>query len=83
MWMWTEIIDYHKTSVAILLFLAVFSCIHFLKPSVLYKEDGSFRDFGVGYRNKTVFPIWLVAILLGISSYLLVCWSLTKIHDII
>jgi hypothetical protein len=43
-----------------------------MNPSFLYNEDGSLREFGVGYSSKTVLPIWLIAILLGILSYLFV-----------
>jgi hypothetical protein len=60
----------NKVSFAIILFALFFSIIHFLvKPSLVYMPDGSFREFGVGYKNKTVFPIWLVAIILAILSY--------------
>lgn len=67
-------IEKNKTSFAILLFLVLFLVIHTFKPLILYNENGSFRDFGVGYKNKTVFPIWIVAILLAIGSYLLICY---------
>ena len=60
----------HKVNIAILMFLIVFSSIHFLKPSLLYNDEGGFRPFGVGYRHKTVIPIWLVAIFLAIFCYL-------------
>ena len=66
------IIRHHKLSFAILLFLASFFIIHTIKPSFVYNADGGFRDFGVGYKNKTVVPIWLVAIILAILSYLAV-----------
>ncbi len=46
------------------------------KPSVVYTKEGGFRPFGVGYSNKTVIPIWIVAILLAIFSYLTVLWYL-------
>ena len=70
------IVRYHKLSVSIVLFLVIFFAIHSFKPSLLYNTDGSFRDFGVGYRNKTVIPIWLVAIVLAIFSYLGVMYFL-------
>lgn len=60
----------NKSAVAIAIFVAVFCLIHYMKPSLLYTKDGAFRDFGVGYRQKTVVPIWGVAILLAIVSYL-------------
>lgn len=47
----------------------VFLMIHYLKPSIIYNSDGSLRQFGIGYRKKTVVPLWLVVILISIFSY--------------
>ena len=57
---------------AILLYVIVFMLVQYMNPSFLYNDDGSLREFGVGYSSKTVLPIWLVAIILGILSYLTV-----------
>jgi len=65
-------VNTHKVNIAILLFLALFSIVHITKPSILYITNGGFRQFGVGYRHKTVIPIWGVAIVLAIFSYLAV-----------
>ena len=62
------------TLFAILLFLILFGSIQFMKPSFLYNKDGSIRQFGIGYKNKTIFPIWLLSIILGILSYLAVMY---------
>jgi len=67
----------HKSSVAIVLFLILFSLVHYSKPSFAYGKEGEFRQFGVGYRDKTVLPIWTVAIALAIISYLAVLWYLS------
>jgi hypothetical protein len=60
------------TSISILIFLVLFTLIHQVKPSLLYTKEGGFRQFGVGYKQKTVVPIWLVAIFLAILCYLFV-----------
>ncbi len=57
---------------AILLYIIVFMLIQYANPSFIYNDDGSLREFGVGYSSKTILPIWLVAIILGILSYLAV-----------
>lgn len=62
----------NKLNISIILFVFLFAIIHFIKPSIIYDRDGSFKKFGVGYRNKTVIPIWIVSIILGIFSYLIV-----------
>jgi hypothetical protein len=43
-----------------------------VKPGFAYNDDGGFRPFGLGYRNKTIVPIWVVAIILAIFSYMIV-----------
>jgi hypothetical protein len=57
---------------AILLYIIVFMLVQYANPSFLYNEDGSLREFGIGYSSKTILPIWLIAILLGILSYVTV-----------
>jgi hypothetical protein len=56
-------------TIAILLFIIMFTIIHFCKPVLLYNADGSLRQFGIGYRRKTVVPLWLVVILLAILAF--------------
>uniref|UniRef100_A0A6C0JJA0 Uncharacterized protein n=1 Tax=viral metagenome TaxID=1070528 RepID=A0A6C0JJA0_9ZZZZ len=67
-------VRYHKLNIAIFLFLVIFTSIHLLKPGLIYDKDGSFREFGVGYRHKTVVPIWVISIILAILCYLAVSY---------
>ena len=62
----------HKRSTAITIFITLMLLVHFIKPALVYDTDGSFRHFGVGYRNKTIVSMWMVSILLAILSYLVV-----------
>ena len=62
----------YKAQFAIVLFLTLFSIFHYIKPGFAYGPEGEFRPFGVGYQNKTVIPVWVVAIALAILSYLAV-----------
>ena len=55
---------------SIVLFIVIFSIIQIIKPTFLYNKDGSLREFGIGYKNKTIFPVWLLSIVLGILCYL-------------
>jgi len=66
----------NKLTISIFIFLVLFSMIHITKPALLYTPEGGFRQFGVGYKQKTVIPIWIVAILLAILSYLAVLYYL-------
>ena len=63
-------------SVSIILFLIFFTLVHLIKPNFIYNKDGTFRDFGLGYRNKTILPMWLVVIITAILCYLCVLYLL-------
>lgn len=63
-------IRFHKVNSAILLYLILMGIIHWIKPGCIYTPEKGFRPFGLGFRHKTVLPIWIVSILLGIMSYL-------------
>lgn len=65
------------TLFSVILFMVIFGSIQFIKPSFLYNKDGSVREFGIGYKNKTIFPVWLLSIVLGILSYLAVMYYVT------
>ena len=67
----------HITSFSIAIFVLIFIIIQYIKPAFLYNSDGSIRHFGLGYRRKTILPVWLVSIVLAILSYLLVLYYLT------
>lgn len=67
----------NTTLVSIVVFLVIFGIVQMLKPSFLYNNDGSLREFGVGYKNKTILPLWLFSIVLGILIYVLVLYYLT------
>ena len=66
------------TLISIILFVIMFGFIIMMKPAFLYNKDGSIREFGIGYRNKTILPIWLLSLILGIISYLLVMFYIAS-----
>jgi len=65
---------------AILLFVACYALLVYIKPAFLYLPDGSLRQFGVGLRKKTVIPAWLLAIIVAILSYFSVLYYVTVPH---
>ena len=67
------------TVAAVVLFIIIFGTIQMMKPTCFYNKDGSFREFGVGYKNKTILPIWLLSLVLGIMCYLAVMYYVSKI----
>ena len=62
------------TLVAVILFVIIFGLIQMAKPACFYNRNGSIREFGIGYKNKTILPIWLFSLLLGILCYLAVLY---------
>jgi hypothetical protein len=71
-----NLIRTNMTLIAIIIFLIVYSFVQYIKPGIFYNQDGSMRQFGVGYKNKTIFPLWLFAVILGIVSYLSILYYL-------
>jgi hypothetical protein len=67
-------VRYNRVMFAILIFLILFSLVHYTKPGFAYNRHGGFRTFGIGYKHKTVVPIWLIAIILAIFCYLFVLY---------
>jgi hypothetical protein len=75
--MYKNIIKENITLVSIILFIIIFGIIQIMKPKCFYNKDGSLREFGIGYKNKTILPVWLLSLILGIISYLAVMYYIT------
>lgn len=75
--MYKKYISQNTTFISIVLFIIIFVGIQFAKPICFYKKDGSIREFGIGYKNKTILPIWLFSLVLGIVCYLAVMYYAT------
>ena len=61
--------------VSIVIFLIMFALRMFIKPSIIFDTNGRPREFGIGYKNKTILPLWLTVIILAIVSYFfIVCY---------
>lgn len=63
------IIRNNITLISIILFILSYSIINYFKPYIMYTKNGSLRMFGIGYKNKTILPCWLLTIILAILSY--------------
>lgn len=59
----------HITSLSILIFIISYSLLMIMKPAIIYNTDGSLRQFGIGFKKKTILPAWLISILMAIFSY--------------
>jgi hypothetical protein len=78
--MYKRYIRENVTLTSTILFIILFIIIQIIKPTFLYNKDGSLREFGIGYKNKTIFPVWLLSIILGILCYLVVNWYVKYVH---
>jgi len=70
-------INKNITSASIIVFFILYLLVIMIKPSLIYNKDGSLREFGIGQSKKTIMPIWLISILAGILSYLIVLYVIT------
>jgi hypothetical protein len=68
---------HNKISVAIIIYITLFVIVNLLEPAFMYNPDGSIKDFGVGYRKKTIIPVWLISIFLAIIAYFSVMYYTT------
>jgi quinol-cytochrome oxidoreductase complex cytochrome b subunit len=67
----------NRLTIVIFLFIILYGVVVFLKPEMIFNnKSDSLRQFGVGYKNTTIVPLWLVSILFAIISYFLVLYIL-------
>jgi hypothetical protein len=57
-----------------LLYLAGVAAVLVLRPSLMFREDGTWKEFGIGRNSHyyTWLPFWLFAIIWAILSYLII-----------
>ena len=59
-----------RIQVSIILYLIFISILILVKPTYIYKKDGSLKTFGTGKHN-TIFPLWLLIFIGSFLSYYL------------
>ena len=62
-------INYTPVKSAIVLYLILILLILIWKPRGIFDENGNSKLFGVGYKYKTLLPLWLLFILIAIICY--------------
>jgi len=67
-------VRHNKLITAILIYMFLFVLFNLIKPPFIYNSDGTMKEFGVGFRRKTIIPVWLLSIFLAILSYLFVVY---------
>ena len=51
-----------------IIYILILMFVIYLKPSIMFSDDGSLKDFGIT-KGKTIFPLWVFVILLAILIY--------------
>ena len=67
-----QYITKHIVTITSMLLCITILSIYFVQPIVICNEDGSLKEFGIGYNNKTVVPMWYCTLLLAIVIYTLI-----------
>ena len=57
-----------KLQICFMIYLILISIILYIRPSFLYNDDNTLKDFGTG-KDSTIAPLWLLIILSAIISY--------------
>lgn len=43
--------------------------INYVKPNIIFNRDGTYKQFGLGNKSKTVFPMWYSVIMVSVMVY--------------
>jgi len=54
---------------SLILYLLGIAILLFLRPQFMFHRDGSWKEFGVGGEDTTVFPLWMFCIGWAVVSY--------------
>lgn len=65
----------NKVVYSIGIFICLYSLVVFAKPSFLFYNDGSLREFGLNSTQNTIISGWVLSIFLAFVSYLIVMYS--------
>ena len=67
--------DAHRLILVLMVYFISYGLIVWLKPAILYDASKTgLLSFGVGYKQSTILPLWLMSILLAILSYFAVLY---------
>ena len=69
-----NLVKKNRLASTICLFLVIYLFIMLLKPVLLFNNDGTIRNFGLGKTRSTIIPVWLFGIVTAILSYVSVLY---------
>ena len=67
----------NRICLVIFIYIVIYGIVVFLHPEMIFNnQHNCLRQFGVGYKNTTIVPLWLISILFAILSYFTVLYIL-------
>ncbi len=67
--------DSNRLMMILMVYFIGYGLILLFKPGIVFDNSKNhLRSFGVGYKNSTILPLWLISILLAIFSYFVVLY---------
>ncbi len=69
---------------AILLYILGMAVVLYLRPAIMFKPSGVWKEFGVGTTEGfTVFPFWMFSIVWAVASYAIVTVSSVFVSSLV
>ena len=66
-----------RLCLVLFMFILIYGLIIYIRPEISFNNNHNcLRQFGVGYKNTTITPLWLISILVAIISYFTVLYIL-------
>ena len=74
-----NVIRRNITSFSIIIFIILYTIVLLFKPAFIFKKDGNLRNFGIGFRDKTVIPAYVTNYYIGycVISFCIILLSIT------
>ena len=72
--MYKAFVRNNNINITIILFLVIFISFIYLKPAIIFNNNGLLRNFGLGKSNTTILPLWLLVIIISIITYIAVLY---------
>ncbi len=61
----------NNIKLSLILYVIICFALYYIKPRFIFDNQGNFKQFGLT-RDKTIYPFWLICLVLGIIIYLLI-----------
>ena len=61
----------NNIKLSLILYVIICFALYYIKPQFIFDNQGDFKQFGLT-RDKTIYPFWLICLVLGIIVYLLI-----------